>query len=329
MFVPKVLLTGATGFVGSFIAEDLVNQGFSVYITLRKSSSTRWIENIPLEYIYIDLGSRQEIEEVCVKHQFDYIIHNAGLTRHPNEKELERVNASILGHFIAVLNQLEYKPQKFIYISSLAAYGSADLQPRAIVKRDSVPKPLTAYGRSKLKAEELLKNATFSFVCLRPTAVYGPKEKDLLTLFKTLNKGLNVEVGKGQKLSFIYVKDLSNVIVRCLKKNLKYNHYFVSDGQLYSSSEFSDLILKALKKKAIKLTLPKIMVKIICRVNDIAGKLLGFHPLLNGDKYHEIAAGSWNCDSSDLWEEIGEMPDYSLEKGVNETVEWYKREGWL
>lgn len=325
----KVLLTGATGFVGSFVTEELIKNGYEVFVTLRKGSSIKWIENLHYTPVYINLNNIDEIKEHLQSHNYDYIIHNAGLTRHPEEDELNRVNASILENFIKVINTLTKTPENFIFISSLAAYGSADQQKDGIVTRDSTPKPLTAYGRSKLKAEQLIKNAKFPYVILRPTAVYGPREKDLFTLFKTLNAGIDAKVGKGQNLSFIYVKDLSRVIVACLNKKLKYKSYFVSDSNLYSSEMFSELISKALSKKSIKITLPSAFVKMICKTNDIAGKLFGFHPLLNGDKFNEISAKSWNCYSEDLWQELALKPQYLLEEGVSETAEWYKAQGWL
>ena len=325
----KVLLTGASGFVGSFITEELVRNGYQVYVTLRKGSSTKWIDGLPLTPIYVDLNSTSEIQNLLQENKFSYIIHNAGLTRHPDEHELVKVNASILENFVNVINQIEEKPQKFIFISSLAAYGSAENQRQGIVNRESIPKPLTAYGRSKLKAEEIIAGAKFSYVILRPTAVYGPREKDLYTLFKTINMGLDAKVGNGQKLTFIFVKDLSKVIVCCLKVNLKHLSYFVSDTNLYSSDYFSEVIAKSLGKKTLKITLPQFLVKIICKTNDAAGKVFGFHPLLNGDKFNEISAKSWNCYSEDLWEELAIKPEYSLEKGVKETSEWYKKEGWL
>jgi nucleoside-diphosphate-sugar epimerase len=324
-----VLLTGATGFVGSFLAEDLVKNGFEVFVTIRKSSDLQWIKELPLQLIYLNLQNEEEIFEFLEKNQIKYVIHNAGLTRHPSELELNHVNAEILNNFINAINKLSFSISKFIFISSLAAYGSADSQKGGIVDRNSIPRPLTAYGRSKLLAESYLKNQQFNYIIFRPTAVYGPREKDLYTLFKTLNARLDVSIGSGQKLTFIYVKDLSKLIVNSLTRELKYKDYFASDMQLYDSNYFSTIISNKLNKKTIKITLPSMFVKTICNMNDMLGKIFKFHPLLNSDKFNEISAASWNCDASEIWEELNMKPEYLLERGVGETVEWYTQNNWL
>ena len=325
----KVLLTGATGFVGSFLAKDLVERGYVVYVTLRKSSDLQWIKDLPLKHCFIDLSKANPIKDFLEENHIDAIIHNAGLTRHPEEDELNRINAGILKNIIEAINTVSYPIKKLIYISSLAAYGSADNQQEGIVRLDSTPKPLTAYGRSKLLAEGYLKDQVFPYLILRPTAVYGPREKDLLTLFKTINNRLDISIGKGQKLTFIYVKDLSYVIVESLKVSMKHKAYFISDTGLYDSSYFSSLIAKCLNKSVIKIVLPSFIVKWVCNVNDVLGKIFKYHPLLNSDKYNEISAKSWSCDADNIWDELNSKPKYDLAAGVEETVAWYKSYRWL
>jgi nucleoside-diphosphate-sugar epimerase len=324
-----VLLTGATGFVGSFIAEDLISMGYEVFATIRKNSDLSWIHHLDLNKIYLDLNSPSAIQKILEDNKISLIVHNAGLTRHSDESELNKVNAEILKNFVTAIDQLSFKIDKLIFISSLAAYGSAEHKPNHIVERESKPQPLTAYGRSKLLAESNLQGQNIPYLILRPTAVYGPREKDLLTLYKTLNKGFDISIASGQKLSFIYVKDLSEIIVKSLEFDLKQKEYFVSDGELYDSKYFSELISNNLGKRPIKISLPKIIIKFVCQINDILGKLFGFHPLLNSDKYNEIAAKSWNCYSKDLWDELNLKPRYLLKDGVKEAVEWYKLNKWL
>ncbi len=324
-----MLLTGATGFVGSFIAEDLISKGYEVFVTLRKSSDLSWINHLALNKILLDLNSPTAIQKTLEDNNISLIVHNAGLTRHSDESELNKVNADILGNFITAIDKLSYKIEKLIFISSLAAYGSAEHQPNDIVDRKSKPHPLTAYGRSKLLAESNLHGRNIPYLILRPTAVYGPREKDLLTLYKTLNKGFDISIASGQKLSFIYVKDLSKIIVNSLEFDLKQKEYFVSDGELYDSKYLSELIANNLGKRPIKISLSKIIIKLVCQINDVLGKLFRFHPLLNSDKYNEITAKSWNCYSKDLWDELNIQPQYLLKDGVKETVEWYKLNKWL
>lgn len=325
----RVLLTGATGFVGGFIAKDLCDLGYEVYATVRKSSDTNHIDDLPLTKVDLNLSSVADIRSFIEANGIDYIVHNAGLTRHKDEQVLNAVNAGVIGNFKDAASSVNHQVQKIVFVSSLAAYGPADRTAHGIVDHSTEPRPVTAYGRSKLLGEAALEGCRVPYVVIRPTAVYGPREKDLLTVFKMMSTGLEVTLGGEQKLSFIYVKDLSKAIVRSLKVDLPRTHYFASDTNLYTNKQLNALIRQSIGKKTIKLNLPLWLVKVVSQLNEVVSKLTSAYPIVNSDKYHELSARSWNCYSDDLWKDLSLQPEYDLAAGVNETTQWYIDNKWI
>jgi nucleoside-diphosphate-sugar epimerase len=328
--VPKnVLLTGATGFVGGFIAEDLVEDGYKVFITARQSSDMSYLIHLPLQTVHLSLDDVDQLADFIHTNEINYIIHNAGLTRHPKETELNRVNATYIENLAKACLKSPFKVKKLVFVSSLAGYGPADHTPKQIIDYSTIPQPVTAYGRSKLLGEKLLKNYDVPYLILRPTAVYGPREKDLYTVFKMISKRLQITLGGQQILSFIYVKDLSQVIVKSLSSAMPRQEYFVTDGNKYSNFELNEVIRYNLNVKTLKLNLPLWVLKRISQVNEFISSLTGFFPVVNKDKYNELAARSWYCDSKDVWNDLKMSPKYDLRAGIKETVAWYRTNKWI
>lgn len=326
-----VILTGASGFVGGFIVDELLSANFDVVITARKSSNMKYLPLDKITVAYTDLNDQNALHKLIADYQPQYFIHNAGLTRHPNEDKLNEVNAHIIANIAHAINQQANAAfKRLIFTSSLAAYGPTDFQVSGQVDVNSKPHPVTAYGRSKLLGERFLKEkATFDYIILRPTAVYGPREKDLLTVFKTINKGIQATIGGSQSLSFIYVKDLAKAIVSTLKAKLTQNSYFVTDENSYSNSQLNEVIKFNLDVKTLKINLPLRTVNMISKANESIGRILGFYPVLNKDKYNEVSARSWNCNGTKLWQDLAIKPQYNLEQGIKETVSWYRLNKWI
>jgi len=249
----RVFLTGATGFVGGFIVEELINAGFEVFISARKSSSFEFLDTQKITILYVDLADPKAISQLLKENNIHYVINNAGLTRHADEQQLNLVNALYTKNIAQAILESQIPIQKMVHISSLAAYGPADFTQSGIVQSNSEPNPVTAYGRSKLLGEQWLSDFDIPKVILRPTAVYGPRERDLLSVFKMISNRLEVNIGIDQKLSFIYVKDLANIIVQTLMSPMSNLDYFVSDGFVYSNNELNNLIKNAIDKKTLKI----------------------------------------------------------------------------
>ena len=328
----KILITGASGFVGGFLVEEALNRGLEVYAAVRRSSNLQYLQDARIKFIYIDFENKDNLKSIFSQNKFKYIIHNAGLTKTPIKEQYFKVNATYLENMIEALIVSNSVPSKFTFISSLAAYGPAEHTENGLVTEDSDPHPVTNYGRSKLQAEKYLKSKKeINYTIIRPTAVYGPREKDLFTVYDLINKGLEMTVGlTDQKLTFIYVKDLVSVIIDSTLDSKKNVAYFVSDLEVYSSTRYNELIRNALgKTRSFKLRLPIPLVNTLGFIAEKAGKVTGTYPALNIEKVNELEAKSWICDSTNLVNDLNFIPKYGLKEGLEESIAWYKKNNWL
>lgn len=332
----SVLITGASGFIGSFLVEEGLKRDFTVFAGIRKTSSRRYLQDPRIRFIEIDFSTTESIHDTLVKIKndgirFDYIIHNAGLVKAEKKDDFYRVNSRNTKNFIEALLLAGMSPEKFILISSFAACGPGDPVTMEPVKADAVPRPVDEYGKSKLEAERYLaERDPFPWLIIRPTGVYGPREKDYFVFFKTINRGLEPYVGSSkQVITFIYVRDLVRLIFDTLGTAISRKTYFVSDGREYTSREFADITKEVLRKKTIRLTVPKNLVRILAFGLEKIYALGGSIPTLNTDKYRIISSMNWTCDVRPVTEDFGFAAEYDLQKGVSEATDWYKKEGWM
>lgn len=224
--------------------------------------------------------------------------------------------------------------EKFVYLSSLSIFGAIkEEQPYQEITDQDTPKPNTYYGKSKLIAEKRLKDlaGTMPYVILRPTGVYGPREKDYFLMAKSIKGHTDFAVGyQQQDITFVYVKDVVQAVFLSLTKGENGKAYFLSDGKVYQSSTFSNLIRKALGNPWwIRITAPIAVLRIVTFFGDILGKVTGKMTALNNDKYQILKQRNWRCDITPAINELGYKPNYDLTRGVEETIAWYKENKWL
>jgi UDP-glucose 4-epimerase len=332
----NVLITGASGFIGSFLVEDGLKQGFQVYAGIRKSSSRAYLQDQRIHFIELDFSTRATLcqtLEACKKNnlRFEYIVHNAGLTKAKKKEDFYNVNCQNTINFIEALIATDMVPDKFVFVSSLAAYGPGNPDTGEPVRLSDQPKPIELYGKSKLDAERYITSLKeFPWLIVRPTGVYGPKEKDYYIFFQTINRGMEPYIGfKKQILTFIYVRDLVHVIYLALASSFVHKAWFVSDGKEYPSELFAEITKRALGKKTIRFTVPLFLVKAIATVGEHVAGLWGTIPTLNTDKYNVLSSTNWRCEVEPLNKDLEFTAEYDLEKGVAETLAWYKKEGWI
>ena len=332
----NVLITGASGFIGSFLVEEGLKLGYQVYAGIRKSSSRSYLQDPRIQFIEFDFTTREKVTETleeCKKTglRFQYIIHNAGLTKARKKEDFYNVNCRNTVNFIEGLVHTGMVPDKFIYLSSLAAYGPGNALTGEPVRHTDEPNPIELYGKSKLEAERYITSLKdFPWLIFRPTGVYGPKEKDYFVFFQTINRGLEPYIGfKKQVLTFIYVRDLVRLIFMALVSTHVQKAYFVADGKEYPSELFARITKKALGRKTIRFTVPLAIVKTIAVAGESLAGLWGRIPTLNTDKYKVLSSTNWRCEIDPLLLDFGFTAEYDLEKGVLETLDWYKNEGWL
>ena len=195
--------------------------------------------------------------------------------------------------------------------------------------RSTIPKPVTAYGKSKLIAEEMLAALNLPLVVLRPTAVYGPREKDIFIILRTISKGFEPYLGKAnQHLSFVYVKDLAQLTVNALFSPIT-GSYNVTDGNCYNRYEFAEIVKKFLSNKTFKIHIPLSIVNLLAILSEKTSGLLNKTSVLNKEKLNELTAANWCCDISRLRSEMGYKPQFNLQQGLEETIQWCKTNQWL
>ena len=333
----SILITGASGFIGSFIVEEALKRKFAVWAGIRSSSSKKYLRERKIHFLELDFAHPNELRAQLSGHKgtcnkFDYIVHCAGLTKCRDKKEFDLVNYLQTKYFVDTLRELNMVPKQFIYISTLSVFGPVHEKDYAPIKETDICAPNTAYGLSKLKAELYIQSIPgFPYVFYRPTGVYGPREMDYFLMAKSIRNHMDFSVGfKRQDLTFVYVKDIVQAIFLGIEKQISRRAYFLSDGKVYKSSAFSDLIRKELGNPyVIRLRCPLIVLKVVSLLAEFVATRSGKSSTLNSDKYKIMKQRNWQCDITPVMKELGYVPEYDLEKGVKETIAWYKNEGWL
>jgi len=329
----KLLITGASGFIGGFLVEEALKQGFDVYAGIRETSDLSYLKDSRIKFFKTNLADKNSIkQDLFETSKFDYIIHNAGITKTCNKEMFDKVNYQFTKNLIEALNETNRIPDKFLFISSLAAYGPGNEKTLIPINDTDTPNPVSFYGKSKLKAELYIKSLNdFPYLIFRPTGVYGPREKDYFLMYKSISSGLETYIGtKEQYLSFIYVNDLAGLLVNALQSGITQKSYFVSDLKNYTATEFNRIVKSELDKKTISIVFPKNLIKLIALLGEkISCILLNKVPTLNTEKYKEISQKNWLCDSSDLENDFDFKPKHNLEKGVHDAIAWYKQKGLL
>ncbi len=336
------MITGASGFIGSFIVEEALRRGFETWAAVRKSSSTAFLQDERIHLIALNLSSEEQLKEQLKDLQFDYVVHAAGVTKCLKKEDFFRINTEGTKHLVRALMATQHNLQRFVYISSLSIMGAIrEEQPYQEIRESDEAKPNTAYGKSKLEAEQWLSQLPlylegdggrlFPYVILRPTGVYGPRERDYFMMAKSIKAHTDFAVGfKQQDITFVYVTDVVQAVFLACEKGVTGRRYFLSDGEVYQSSTFSDLIRKELGNPWwIRITAPIWLLRIITFCGEYVGRLTGKVTALNNDKYNIMRQRNWRCDIEPARRELGYEPQVKLEEGVKRSIAWYKKNNWL
>lgn len=332
----KVLITGANGFIGSFLVEEALAQGFEVFAGVRKTSNRCFLKDDRIKFIELDLllqGTLEtEFRSFANEHGgFDYVIHNAGVTHAPATKDFRTINYESTCNLVNALHASKMPLKKFIFISSLAARGPGDGKTFEAINVSDKPHPISSYGKSKLMAEQYVRSvSTFPYCIFNPTAVYGPRDKDFLALMKMISCGFEFYIGRDhQVLSLIYVKDLVRAVVLAIKSEKKNCTYLISDGINYDKECIGSAIRSTLRKKAVKVKLPSWPILALVAVAEVIMSLFDKRPFLNVEKIREMTSANWKCHSDEIWRDLNTSPEFSLQRGIEETLAFYKQNGWM
>jgi nucleoside-diphosphate-sugar epimerase len=334
----KVFITGASGFIGFHLVEAALEKGMEVHAAVRPSSKLTFLKKLEATYpaalkvVNADFSSREELKSLLEAGSYTHIIHAAGVTKEKSAAAYNLVNAEYSRNLAQAAMSADIPLQRFVFLSSLAAIGPISFSEQNPITENTQPGPVTEYGKSKLLAEKYLEEVSgLPLTIIRPTAVYGPGEKDLFVLFKTLSGGLDAYIGnKPQRLSFVYVKDLVAATLAALTENKKeVTVYNISDGNAYDRYALADRFKEISGKNIFRAHLPMILVKWLAGLLDIIYSFSPKTPVLNREKLKELTASNWNCSIDAARNNLHYQPQYDLRQGLAETLTWYKENNWL
>ena len=325
----KILITGASGFIGSHMAEHAVRQGHDTWAAIRPTSNRSDLQSPSLRQIVLNLDDAELLATQLEAHRahhgtWDVVIHCAGATKCRHAHEFDQINYGGTRHLVDTLMRLGMVPRQFILISTLGIYGPLhEQEPYSPFTEADPPHPNTLYGKSKYRAEEYVKGiAALPYVIFRPTGVYGPRDKDYQLLIRSIRAHIDLSLGiRPQRVTFVYVKDLVEAVFMAIDKEVQRRSYLVTDGHTYSSSDFTRVVRAALGNPfTLHLTIPLWMGRVAALMADVGGRLCGRTFTFNSDKFRILAQRNWQCDITPLTEELGYHPSYDLEAGIAETL---------
>ena len=329
----NILITGATGFIGGFIVDEALSRGMQVWVAVRPTSSRKYLSDPRIQFLELNLSDKEQMKRQMDGLRFDYVVHAAGATKCLHAEDFFRSNTEGTKNLVQALMELQMPLKRFVFVSSLSVYGPvAEQQPYREICGNDTPQPNTAYGRSKLAAEQYIESIEgFPYVILQPTGVYGPRERDYFMMAKSIKSHTDFSVGyKPQDLTFVYVLDVVQAIFLALDCQKTGGKYMLSDGEVYSSRTFSDLIHRELGHPwLLRIKAPIWLLRIITFCGEHIGRMTGKISALNNDKYNIMKQRNWRCDIKPPMSDLGYKPKYQLDEGVRLTIKWYKENNWL
>ena len=321
-----VLLTGATGFVGSHALNALRAQGFPVRALVRSVARGERL-GAGVELVRGSLEDEDALRAAA--RGADVVIHIAALTRARSAADFHRANEEGTAAVVRAALDAEPRPRRFVYLSSLAAAGpSAD----GGVGPDDTPRPLTAYGRSKLAGERIARSAggELEVVILRAPAVYGPRDRDLYSFFRLAARGiLPVPTGPARPLQLIHVEDLAEALVLAAAVQRAEGIVHVAEPRAYAWADVARMVAAAVGRRAWMVPVPGMVLHAAARVSEIAARASGQPTVFDRDKARELLAPGWLCETESARRVLGFQTRIPLEQGLRATAQWYREEGWL
>jgi nucleoside-diphosphate-sugar epimerase len=328
---PKILVTGGSGFLGSHIAELLSKQGRDVVALVRKTSNSqflRTLKNVKLAY-----GAVEDLASVdAAMEGVGAVIHAAGLVKAQGPSEFERINVGGTMNLLSAAKKRGPALKRFVFVSSLAAMGpSDDGKP---ILRHCDPRPVTHYGRSKLKAEQAVLAAKdhLPVTVIRPPFIYGPRDNESFAFFQTVSRRLLPFLGDGQNtLSIVYGPDAASACVRAIFADVPSGScYFIDDGKIYVWREMLEELERVLGRRAlVRFSIPFSVLKGVAVATESYGRLRNKAVMLTRDKINELSAAHWVCDGKDARTDLGWTPEVDWPEGARRAAAWYREQGWL
>jgi len=323
----KVVLTGASGFIGSRLRDALLATGNDVVALVRPSSppATRG-RSAPVDY-----ADEASLRAVFEREQPDYVFHVAGATKGVSAEDFARGNVMPTQSLVRALKATETPLSRFVLVSSSTAYGPSNAGPP--VREEDAPRPVELYGQSKLEAERVLAREAegLPWTIVRPSGVYGPADVDTLVLFRSARSGINLFYGNhAKRASMVYVDDLVDALVLAAQEPRALGEsYFICDGVHYTWRDIQAHIVAAVGKRTLDLNLPAWTVQVAARLGELATAVDQKPRLLNRQKALMDAQSAWLCTHEKARAHFAYVPRIDMAEGTRRAYAWYREHSWL
>jgi dihydroflavonol-4-reductase len=327
----RALVTGGSGFIGSQLIAGLASRGLEVRALLRKTSSLEHLEGISFERVEGDLSDEASLERAADK--VDYVFHLAGAVTAPSREMFLKHNAEGTLKLARAVARVAPGLKRFIHVSSLAAAGPSE--PGTPRGEEDQARPVSHYGESKLRGEELLlafKNV-FPITIIRPPMVYGPKDRATLLFFKTARGRIVPRFGV-KHYSTIHVSDLVDGILQAALSTQAQTVesgevFFLAANETITFSELMAMIARSLSIRVLEVPVPEGVLTPVAYVLDGLSRVTGQTYPLNRDKLNEIRPEAWTCSNHKAKRVLGFDPKFEFEAGAADAARWYRRAGWI
>jgi dihydroflavonol-4-reductase len=335
----RVLVTGATGFIGYHLVQALVEMGVEVLCLVRSTSNISKLESFNVSFVEGDVTFKESLIDAVSA--IDTVYHLAGSTAVIHADRYFQVNEVGTRNLVGVCAQYS-QPKRLVLVSSSAAAGPSP--PDRPMKEDDPPHPISYYGRSKLAGEEAARQwaGVIPITIVRPPIVFGEYDREVFKMFDLVAHGWHLVPGwKKRDFSLIHAADLSKALILASKKGETLSTkdasldvpgqgiYFIADKWAPSYAELGPMMAEALDRKARILPVPGVFAWGVALVNEITARLRNQPNLLNLDKAKDGLTGSWVYSPIKAQQQLGFKPDATLFERIQQTGQWYKENGWL
>lgn len=322
----KVLITGASGFIGSRLRDALIAAGSDV-VAIRRPGSPPSKEG---RSVQADYACLEDLERIVGDEKPTYVLHVAGVTKGVSYQDFQKGNVMPTRNLLTALGRAHVDLKRFVLVSSLTSYGpSATSAPH---READPPRPVEYYGQSKLEAERVVEeeSAGIPWTILRPSGVYGPGDVDYFNLFKSAMRGWNVFFGNRDRLmSVIYVDDcVRGILEGARHPSSEGKGYFLTSDEQVSWEQFQSEIVRVVDRRVRTIDLPSQLVTVAALGGELATRIDKKPRLLNLQKAKMGAQQAWTCVGDAARRDFGFRAEIEISEGIRLTHEWYEAKGW-
>lgn len=321
----RAMVTGATGFVGSHLAEVLRQRGHEVTVLARSAAKAESLQARGMRVVMGDLHDSGALARAAEGQ--DVVFHVAGMVAARNEAEFLRCNRDGTANLVEASARAG-RP-RFVLVSSMAAAGPSS--PGKPHLGTEPPRPVTAYGRSKLAAEAAVTASALPWTIVRPSTVYGPRDQEVLKVFRIARWGVAPVFGDGsQELSAIHGGDLAEALLAAGLSDATIGEtYYACHPEVVTSAGLVRAIGATMGRRVTIVGVPQPVGRALLALTEAGARLTRQATILTSDKANEFFQPAWTGDPGPLSRDTGWRAAHDLSTGLADTYRWYRSAGWL